>query len=311
MKKLLSAIIAVSLVLTSSISSFAAANSNKSSSAVNPHNYTLVKSLTIKSNSLLLYPYNLESDNKAFVVLRDDTKNTTDIYSFKDSYKAPKTISIKSSDTFTPLFGVSNGSGGGGSFNYVNTDGIYDVLKIKLSDFSEYFKSNGTHDQYCSTLKANHNYNFKKQVTKDNDVFHSALFFESGAAITCATPDANGEVEIVVSRNPAHIATFSTEFACEIRSLGGLTTSTGGGKNRQSLPGLRMGDTDCDGYTDIYDVTEMQKLLSDSISFNKLQKRNGDFDKDGKITINDVTILQRYLAEFNISKYYKTKLSPL
>ena len=66
-----------------------------------------------------------------------------------------------------------------------------------------------------------------------------------------------------------------------------------------------MGDVDLDGYTDIEDVTYLQRILSESEKAGTLTRRNGDIDRDGELTINDATVIQQYLAEYDISQFYK------
>lgn len=60
-----------------------------------------------------------------------------------------------------------------------------------------------------------------------------------------------------------------------------------------------IGDTDCDGYITISDVTEIQKHLAELIHFSNEQLALADTDGDGKIDIGDATHLQKYLAEFD------------
>lgn len=201
------------------------------------------------------------------------------------------------------MMGCGSGSGGGGSFTYENTGGKYDVVKVRISDFIDELNKDGSITKYNSALKKNVTYHFTEETMSNGDKLYSALFFESGAAITCATPDKNGEVEILVSRNPANRLSYSTSFSYNLYSV--RTSGGGGGKNRGSVNGLNMGDVNLDGYTDIRDVTYLQQILSEAERAGALTKRNGDFDKDQALTIKDATIIQRYLAEYDISQYYK------
>ncbi|MER2148376.1 MAG: dockerin type I repeat-containing protein [Ruminococcus sp.] len=265
--------------------------------------YRLVTTLNVKQGTMLFYPYNLSSGTTASFRMENETKNTSQTIAFKDFYNHPKTISISSSDTYKPLMGCGSGLGGGGTYTYENTGGRYDVIKVKVSDFISELNKDGSSTRYINVLGKNVTYKFTEQFESNGDKFYSALFFESGAAVTCVTPDKNGEAEIVVSRNPDHRLAYSTSFS--FVSTGGLTSGSGGGKNRGSVKGLRMGDVDLDGYTDIEDVTYLQRILSESEKAGTLTRRNGDIDRDGELTINDATVIQQYLAEYDISQFYK------
>lgn len=305
MKKLISVLIAAALTIISVFTAFAAETPDSTGAEKLPSKYKIVSTVNIKQGTMLFYPYNLSPTTTAQYRLKDVTTGTSTTVSMKDSHSYPKTINISSTDTYEPMMGSGNGLGGGGTFTYKNTGGKYDIIKIKLSDFTDYFNSDGSHTQYNNALGINFKYTFTEQLQSNGDKMYSSLFFESGAAVTCATPDKNGEVEIVVSRNPAHRVAFSTDFSYYIISKGGLTTGGGGGRNRHDVDGLSMGDVDCDGWVDIDDVTNIQRALSEYQKINALQIRNGDFDKDKTVSIKDVTVLQRYLADYDISEYYK------
>ena len=66
-----------------------------------------------------------------------------------------------------------------------------------------------------------------------------------------------------------------------------------------------MGDADMDGYVDVSDVTDIQRVSAGEKNPKPLQKRSGDMDRDGVISITDATVLQMYIANYDISRYYK------
>lgn len=302
MKKVLTIALVV-LLAALSVTASSAATVGDDSAVSAATTYERIKGLSIGKGKMLFYTYNLDSDTTASYYLENVTKNTQTVIKFKDFYNSQKTISISTTDTYKPLMGV-RGYGGGGTFTYGNTAGKYDVIKIKLSDFSDYFNKDGSHTQYCEAVDGKFKYTFRHQVVNGVDDLYSGLFFESGGAVTCATPDSEGKVEIVVSKNPAHSVRFSTDYGYVIRSKGGASIGSGGGKNRGYLPGLRIGDVTSNDYVDVNDVSSIQSYLANMSSLNKLQRRSADLNRDGKITIEDVTILQRYLAEYDISQYY-------
>lgn len=56
------------------------------------------------------------------------------------------------------------------------------------------------------------------------------------------------------------------------------------------------GDTDLDGSISIYDVTEIQKIISGLKDSTREKLLAGDVDCDDNLTINDATYIQKYLA---------------
>ncbi len=280
MKKILALLVAGVMTVCGVQAASAAEVTDDDLTAVNTSaKYKVVTTLNIKQGTMLLYPYNLSSSATDLFVMKNETKDTSRTIYFKEFYNRPKSISISSSDTYTPYMGCGGGYGGGGSFTYNNTGGKYDVIKVKISDLISGLNKDGSVTKYNSALKKDVTYKFTEQFEDNGDKFYSALFFESGAAVTCATPDKNGEVEIVVSRNPA--------------------------TNRGSVIGLRMGDADMDGYVDVSDVTYIQRISAGEKTPKPLQKRSGDMDRDGVISITDATVLQMYIANYDISRYYK------
>ncbi len=59
-----------------------------------------------------------------------------------------------------------------------------------------------------------------------------------------------------------------------------------------------LGDSDGDGNVTISDVTEIQRLLAETVVFDDSQLLSSDVDLDCEITINDATEIQRFLAEY-------------
>lgn len=60
--------------------------------------------------------------------------------------------------------------------------------------------------------------------------------------------------------------------------------------------GLGIGDIDCDGVINIFDVTLLQKYLSDLTTLTDEQLSYCDFNFDGRISIMDATSMQTYLT---------------
>lgn len=261
--------------------------------------YTRVSTETLKrSDTLVFYTYGVSENARSFVVLKNNNLDTQQTVNFKDSVKKPQEVQIIPAHTYEPLLGVSlagsGGYGGGGKFVYSNIKGEYEVIRIKLSDYSDYFNSDGSHTVSVKEPYQTHNYTFEEEERLDNyDQFASTLCFESGGAFTSAVPDSKGEVEIHISKTLGVKTYFSTDFQYRI----GSSSGGGGGVNHKSINTLTMGDVDANGTIDVKDATEIQKKLAKIISFDKAKTRRAEVNGDGKVNITDTTFLQKYLAK--------------
>lgn len=260
--------------------------------------YTKVSNETIKrTDTLKFYTYGVSETAKSFVILSNDTQGNKRV-NFKDCVKSPQELQIIPTFEYMPLLGVSLGSsgayyGGGTRFEYRNVKGDYEVIRIKLSDYSSYFNSDGS---YTATVKepyGTHNYTFEEEpMLANGDQFTSALCFESGGAFTCAVPNSKGEVEIHVSKQIGVRTTFSTNFQYRI----GSTTGGGGGINHRTIEELTKGDVNADWSVDITDATQIQKAVVGKINLDKAGKRRGEVNNDNTLDILDATYLQKYLV---------------
>ncbi|MCQ4021468.1 MULTISPECIES: dockerin type I repeat-containing protein [unclassified Ruminococcus] len=164
--------------------------------------------------------------------------------------------------------------------NFTNTDGIYEKIKVKLSDFSDYFNSNGTHTQ--ELFGDVHDYNF----TKESHNYYSSLVFISGGAITAAAPDKNGMVEIHVSKKLGVKTSYMTNFRYK--------HSGGGGRSGAPFCGFTIGDIDKNGEIYLNDAILIQKKTLNLTTLDKLSSRNADVNFDGNINLIDVIKVQKY-----------------
>lgn len=259
--------------------------------------YTKVSDETInRSDTLKFYTYGVSETARSFIVLSNDTQGNKRV-NFKDCVKSPQEVQIIPTFEYEPLLGVSLGSsggfGGGTGFEYRNVKGDYEVIRIKLSDYSSYFNSDGSHTASAKEPYGTHKYIFKEEAKLANgDQFTSALCFESGGAFTCAVPNSKGEVEIHVSKKIGVRTYFSTDFEYRI----GGTTGGGGGINHRTISQLTKGDVNADSSIDIMDATEIQKAMVGKISLDKATKRRGEVNNDNSLDILDATYIQKYVV---------------
>ena len=260
--------------------------------------YTKVSNEKInRSDTLKFYTYGVSETANSFIILSNDTQGNRRV-DFKDCVNSPKEVKIIPTFTYTPFLGVSLGSsggyGGGTGFEYENVKGNYEVIRIKLSDYSSYFNSDGSYTDSVMEPYGTHKYTFEEEAALSNgDQFTSALCFESGGAFTCAVPNSKGEVEIHVSKEIGVQTYFSTDFRYKI----GSTVGGGGGVNHRMIKELTKGDVNADWSVDIYDAIEIQKAVVGKTKFDKAAKRRGEVNNDSTLDILDATCIQKYLVK--------------
>ena len=66
------------------------------------------------------------------------------------------------------------------------------------------------------------------------------------------------------------------------------------------LDGVKLGDTDGDGYVNINDVTAIQRHLAELEHLEGIYLHAADANQDGTVDIADATIIQMYLAEYDM-----------
>lgn len=203
----------------------------------------------------------------------DSTKSYEDIYLPNSDYYMSET---------TLSFPGGGSSGSGPDFYLNNSGGTYRRFRAKLSAYSDYFNTDGTH------TKDGHNFNF----TLQDGGYFSSLIVCSGGAVTAVTPDNSGFVEFYCSTKIGVPTEFSTSY-CKYTPL---STSCGGGPTSENLHGFMVGDIDANGNITINDVTMLQKYIAGLITLDELALLNSDVNFDGNINIEDVTDIQKYIA---------------
>ena len=253
------------------------------------------KGTTQKNGELGFYSYNVPSSTKAFVKVKNNQTQKETTYRFSDFYNHPQLYTL-GEKTFTTMVGISlrggSGYGSAPSIDLTSSAGRYERVRIKLSEFSNYFNNDGSHTE-SSSLFGTHTYRFcEEEEDSDGNVFSSVLCIYSGGAINHVVPDSKGEVELYLSTNLGDSVVFTTDFQRATKNSSG----GGGGISGRSLGGLSIGDCDFNGYLSINDATTIQKHAADLQKFDAAQKRCGDVNKDGVIDVMDSTELQMFLA---------------
>lgn len=291
MKKIISAVICLVLAAGGAISASAVITDDDLYTGLSlndfMYNCRVIGSDTIPNNTARLYTYGAigsAEDSIGITFVESSTYERTDCtFNTQASYRD---VYLPSPNYYMSdhMFKSSSGSNGGsGPDFYLNSSGgTYKKVRVKLSAYSDYFNSDGTH------TKDGHNYNFTKQ---DNG-YLSSLLICSGGAVTAVTPDHYGFVEFYCSNQIGVPTEFSTNFSHRTST----SFSGGGGTTAQNLGGFMVGDTNSDGFISIYDVTLFQMYIAGMQDLSDITKINSDINSDGKIDVNDATEIQKYLA---------------
>ena len=240
------------------------------------------KTITIPDNQVRVFTSNLTKDNCYGNVLLNNTK-----VAISDCIDTCETINTENGKEYK--IGINFGAFSSitsDKYSYDKTGGTYEWVKFKIYDFANSgFNENGT----VTRQKDDdiHDYNF----TSEDDCYKSALLIISGAEITVAAPYKNGYVEAYISTNLGDKTEYMTEFLYRKDGI-----STFGGGSRYRLYGLPMGDTNQNGYVNIYDAGLIQKYIAGLEEFDSLSEHNADVNHDGRISVEDVTTIQKYLA---------------
>lgn len=251
---------------------------------------------TFPSHMVYLSTFNQNSE--AINIIRfsvSGNESNYQIYSFKDYLKG-NLISIDTSKTYKVMSGFNRANGaslGTCTERKFGIKGTYQKVRFKLSDFSSYFNSDGSHT--ITFTDDTYTYHFGLPEKVGDKIYYSSLMFFSGAAFTSVTPDKNGEIELYVSTQIGENTYFTTDFG-----ITSSTSSLGGGGNSHSVLPICKGNAKTNKNTvSVEDATYIQLHLAGLLDeeLSDLQKFNADVDNDEYITVKDATIIQLYLAK--------------
>lgn len=218
---------------------------------------------------------------------------------FKDCIDSPKIVNLPKGENFASYM-VTGGHGWFGDSvannNFDNAGGEYVKVRIKLSDFSNYFNENGTITSKLSDGSyRDFDYTYEDFGVGSDRVHKyasSCAYATSGAAITSFVPDKDGYVEIYISR---HIGVKTCVMTYTYCILEGRVRCEEGKINLR-LNGLSCGDTDLNGHISVADATLVQKHIANIDSLDELQLFNADVNHYGDISVVDATLIQKYVV---------------
>lgn len=287
MKKIISILLSTVIIIATAVFSANASTAGDNNGVNSHNNFSVLEQTTLEDNQVRLYAYNFTDNNPKTGIRFVDTELNTSQECYFNGLTTYKQISMPVDTTFknwTILEGTSDGCS---PVRYDKTGGKYEKIRIKLSDFSDYFNADGTHTQ------KGFNYNFSTQKNGEN-TYYSSLIFVSGGIYTAVTPDKDGYAEFYVSKAIGAEIWFDTSFVCR---SGNKTDSSGGGEEFRNL---KMGDVNLRGTVNVDDVTKVQSYSAGTEELDSLQRRNADVTGDGKIDVDDATMIQKHLAGYDV-----------
>lgn len=296
MKKTVSIILSFSMLMSTAALTANASTSDESS--VGGHNFSVIEETTLNNSQIRLYTYNFTDNNPEFGIRITDTAiNSSKNFYFNDINEF-KQINLSSSSIMEHCLLLDGGFSGIMEKRYDNLGGTYEKVRMKLSDYNDYFNSDGTHTEVDFNNSFSFNYNFSTQ-NEGKYTYKSALVFLSGGIFTAVTPSKDGYAEFYVSKNIGEETRFSTIFSrISTDSYADIP-----GANNLYFSYFTMGNANISSNgVDVTDATAIQSYSAGLEDFDELQKRNADVTGDGRIDVADTTMIQKYLAGYSISK---------
>lgn len=282
MKVYFSVILAVMIVISCCVS-YGAAFSNETNDII-----VMDSTVTLNNNEVFFNSFNVTENYPGSIKLADVNGAEKIDFAGKDCVDGPKTIASTPNVEYDFYTCLPNGYGGGHTFKFDKTGGVYRKVRVKLSRYS-YFNEDGSHTQ------DGFNYHFGETEYVGKDSYSSCLVIVSGAAINFVTPDKRGYVEFYTSTNIGVGAGYYTEFGYKLRENGQYASGGGGGVNGGSIDEFAKGSINS-FFISIVDVTELQLYIAKSVEFDKMTQYRADVDCNNDVSIIDATKIQLYLA---------------
>ena len=290
MKKLLSLLVAVLLVLMSTVYAFATETEDALVSA-EPDVQLLDETITLKDNQVMINTYNLTEDHEWGVRLMNNSGGASIIRMFRDCIDESQLINTEKDARYEFCVCYDSGYGGGLTTRFDKTGGEYIKVRAKLSALSDYFNEDGSHTQ------RDHTYYFGDPEHVGNNEYSAVLVIESGGVITGVAPDKDGFVEFYISTDINTPTSYATSFAWRV----GGSLGSGGGVSATNFKKFLIGNVDGTSGVGIYikDATDVQMYVTKMKDFDQWQKFRADVDRNGDINIMDATKIQMYVAGYS------------
>ncbi len=300
-KRFLSAIMAVVLVVLSTVCVFA-----EETEKTDIDFKVLGDSFTLENNQIAYTSHNITKNSTWG--FSHNTVNGEDYQEFMygelvDGIKIFDTIPGEAYNCyyFKPeYYGVSSKGIYKENYKLENSGGLYRKVRVKLSDLDDYFNEDGSHSREEDNLAGERYYYFGEDENIGENRFSSTLIIVSGYCINVVAPDENGYVEFYTATKIGYYPHFYTSYAYwYVDDDGHYRAGGGGGMNGELFTDLQLGSVNASLGVYIKDATYTQMYVTKLKDFDYMQFYRADVDGDGKINIIDATKIQLYVAKFD------------
>ena len=302
-KRFLSAIIAVVLIVLSTVWVYAVETDEKDIDFK-----LLGDSFTLENNQIAYTSYNITKNSTWGFI--HNTVNGDDKHEFMygelvDGMKIFDTIPGETYNMyqFKPeYYGMSTKGIYKENKSFGNSGGLYRKVRVKLSDLDDYFNEDGSHSRNEDDLAETRYYYFGDDDNFGKNRFSSTLIIVSGSCINAVAPDKNGYVEFYTATKIGYYPHFYTDYAYwYVDDNGHYRAGGGGGINEKLFTDLQLGSVNATLGVYIKDATYTQMYVTKLKDFDHMQLYRADVDGDGKVTIIDATKIQLYVAGYKVS----------
>lgn len=292
MKKIISAILAATMLLSAAAFSVGAAQISDNETSARQFRFEELSETTLPDNTIKTYTYGYTQENNPEPRATFINRDTWEYYFIRpnaEDLSTPKTMELPKGEYKFGIYGTHEYQ----RYNFEHTGGTYVLTRFKINDFSPMnFNEDGTQTRNFSN-GGSHNFNF----VKESDERYSQLAIISGGYVNFVAPDKDGYVQAYLFKKVGEKAYYFTKFEDKANSY-----RSGSIEICVSFD-LVIGNTISNasmgtgGIIDIIDATAIQSYMAGLEEFDKIQIRNADVTGDGKIDVADVTMLQKYIAD--------------
>lgn len=292
MKKIISAVLAATMLITAVAFSVGAAQISDNETSARPLRFEELSETTLPDNTIKTYTYGYTQENNPEPRATFYNRDTGYYYFIRpnaDDLSTPNTKELPKGEYKFGIYGTHEYQ----RYNFEHTGGTYVLTRFKINDFSPMnFNEDGTQTRTFANGDT-HNFNF----VKESDGRYSQLAIISGGYVNFVAPDKDGYVQAYLFKKVGEKAYYFTKFEDEANSYRSGSIEICVSYDLvigNVVSNVSMGTG---GIIDILDATAIQSYIAGIEELDKIQIRNADVTGDRKIDVADVTMLQKYIAD--------------
>lgn len=292
MKKIISSVLAATMLITAVAFSVGAAQISDNETSARQLRFEELSETTLPDNTIKTYTYGYTQENNPEPRATFYNRDTGYYYFIRpnaDDLSTPNTKELPKGEYKFGIYGTHEYQ----RYNFEHTGGTYVLTRFKINDFSPMnFNEDGTQTRTFANGDT-HNFNF----VKESDGRYSQLAIISGGYVNFVAPDKDGYVQAYLFKKVGEKAYYFTKFEDEANSYRSGSIEICVSYDLvigNVVSNVSMGTG---GIIDILDATAIQSYIAGIEELDKIQIRNADVTGDRKIDVADVTMLQKYIAD--------------